>query len=140
MNPLTATGSQISWRGRAANIVDAAIGQALVSIEAASRNLSSSTAASSPKDRANAYDDILIASQDAVDATRRAIEELEKEGVAEGDAVLADIKRDEGPALIRALAAAGVDIHEARWVGTDLEAIFFTETGAVQTPETIHAG
>ena len=79
MNPLTATGSQISWRGRAANIVDAAIGQALVSIEAASRNLSSSTAASSPKDRANAYDDILIASQDAVDATRRAIEELEKE-------------------------------------------------------------
>ena len=50
------------------------------------------------------------------------------------------IKRDEGPALIRALAAAGVDIHEARWVGTDLEAIFFTETGVVQAPETIHAG
>lgn len=92
MNPLTATGSQISWRGRAANIVDAAIGQALVSIEAASRNLSSSTAASSPKDRANAYDDILIASQDAVDATRRAIEELEKEGVAEGDARMQDLR------------------------------------------------
>ena len=68
------------------------------------------------------------------------LEVLGAKGTAEGDAVLADIKRDEGPALIRALAAAGVDIHEARWVGTDLESIFFTETGAVHTPETIHAG
>jgi len=68
------------------------------------------------------------------------LEVLGTKGTAEGDAVLADIKRDEGPALIRALAAAGVDIHEARWVGTDLESIFFTETGAVHTPETIHAG
>jgi ABC-2 type transport system ATP-binding protein len=68
------------------------------------------------------------------------LEVLGAKGMAEGDAVLADIKRDEGPALIRALAAAGVDIHEARWVGTDLESIFFTETGAVHAPETIHAG
>jgi ABC-2 type transport system ATP-binding protein len=58
----------------------------------------------------------------------------------DGDAVLADIKRSEGPALIRALVEQGVDIHEARWVGTDLEAIFFTETGSVQTPEADHAG
>jgi ABC-2 type transport system ATP-binding protein len=75
-----------------------------------------------------------------VSPAAQVLEVLGAKGVAEGDAVLADIKRDEGPALIRALAAAGVDIHEARWVGTDLEAIFFTETGAVQTPETIHAG
>ena len=61
-------------------------------------------------------------------------------GVRDGEAVLADVPRAEGPALIRALVEAGIDIHEARWVGTDLEAIFFTETGAVQTPETIHAG
>jgi signal recognition particle subunit SRP68 len=46
----------------------------------------------SSKDRANAYDDILIASQDAVDATRRAIEELEKEGVDEGDARVQDLR------------------------------------------------
>ena len=59
--------------------------------------------------------------------------------VTQADTVLADVTRDEGPALIRALVEAGVDIHEARWVGTDLEAIFFTETGSVQTPETIHA-
>ncbi len=61
-------------------------------------------------------------------------------GVRDGEAVLADVPRAEGPALIRALVEAGIDIHEARWVGTDLEAIFFTETGAVQAPETIHAG
>lgn len=61
-------------------------------------------------------------------------------GVRDGEAVLADVSRAEGPALIRGLVEQGVDIHEARWVGTDLESIFFTETGAVHTPETIHAG
>jgi signal recognition particle subunit SRP68 len=73
--------------------VDAAIGQALVSVDAASSVLdqSSSTTLSS-KDRANAYDDILIASQDAVDATRQAIEELEKESVDEGDARMQDLR------------------------------------------------
>jgi len=76
----------------------------------------------------------------SVTQTAQVLEVLGAKGAAEGDAVLADIRRDEGPALIRALAAAGVDIHEARWVGTDLESIFFTETGAVQAPETIHAG
>ncbi|MDQ8029795.1 MAG: ABC transporter ATP-binding protein [Brevundimonas sp.] len=50
----------------------------------------------------------------------------------DGEAVLAEIKRPEAPALIRALVEQGVDIHEAKWVGADLESIFFTETGAVQ--------
>jgi len=76
----------------------------------------------------------------AVAQQAQVLEVLGATGTAEGDGVLADLQRDEAPALIRALAAAGVDIQEARWVGTDLEAIFFTETGAVQTPETIHAG
>jgi signal recognition particle subunit SRP68 len=90
---LTYTDTQITWRGRTANIVDAAIGHALVSVDAASAVLDkSSTSAASAKDRANAYDDILIASQDAVDATRRAIEELEKEGVDEGDARMQDLR------------------------------------------------
>jgi ABC-2 type transport system ATP-binding protein len=61
-------------------------------------------------------------------------------GVRDGEAVLADVSRAEGPALIRGLVEQGVDIHEARWVGTDLESIFVTETGSVQAPETIHAG
>lgn len=65
---------------------------------------------------------------------------LGAEGAREGDAVLAAVTRAEGPALIRALVEQGVDIVEARWVGTDLESIFFTETGAVQAPEADHAG
>ncbi len=67
----------------------------------------------------------------------RALDVLGTRGKHEGDAVLADVPRNEGPAVIRALVEAGIDINEARWVGTDLESIFFTETGAVQTPEAI---
>jgi signal recognition particle subunit SRP68 len=64
-----------------------------VSVDAASAVLDQSSGnTTSSKDRANAYDDILIASQDAVDATRRAIEELEKEGVAEGDERMQDLR------------------------------------------------
>lgn len=70
----------------------------------------------------------------------RVLEVLGVKGSRDGAAVLADVSRAEGPALIRALVEQGVDIHEARWVGTDLESIFFTETGAIQTAETIHAG
>lgn len=69
-----------------------------------------------------------------------ALSVLGAKGVVEGDAVLADIKRAEGPALIKALVEQGVEITEARWVGTDLESIFFTETGAVHAPEADHAG
>lgn len=69
----------------------------------------------------------------------RVMEVLGAKGSRDGDAVLADVSRAEGPALIRTLVERGVDIHEARWVGADLESIFFTETGAVQAPETIHA-
>jgi ABC-2 type transport system ATP-binding protein len=47
----------------------------------------------------------------------------------DGDAVLAAIPRHEGPAAIRALVEAGVEIEEARWIGADLEAVFMTETG-----------
>jgi signal recognition particle subunit SRP68 len=89
----TPSGSKITWRGRTANIVDAAIGQALVSVESASTELASTLdSTTSSKDRANAYDDVLISSQDAADATRRAIEELEKEGVDEGDARVQDLR------------------------------------------------
>lgn len=71
----------------------------------------------------------------SVGAAAPALAVLGPKGVSEGEAVLADVPRAEGPAVIKALVEAGVDIHEARWVGTDLESIFFTETGAVQTPE-----
>ncbi|MDO9078747.1 MAG: ABC transporter ATP-binding protein [Brevundimonas sp.] len=55
-------------------------------------------------------------------------------------AVLANVPRAEGPALIRALVEAGIEIDEARWVGADLESVFFTETGSVRAPEAPHAG
>lgn len=71
----------------------------------------------------------------SVGAVAPALSVLGARGSAEGEAVLADVPRAEGPAVIKALVEAGIDIHEARWVGTDLESIFFTETGAVQTPE-----
>jgi len=75
-----------------------------------------------------------------VSAPDRALELLGGKGQVEGQAVLAQIPRGEGPALIRALVGRDIDIHEARWVGSDLESVFFTETGAVQAPEADHAG
>jgi ABC-2 type transport system ATP-binding protein len=46
-------------------------------------------------------------------------------GRADGpDAALADIRRDEAPALIRALVEAGVEITEARWREADLEGVY----------------
>src|SRR5690606_30330318 len=53
----------------------------------------------------------------------RVLAVLGTRGARDGEAVLADVPRAEGPALIRALVEQGVDIHEARWVGTDLESI-----------------
>lgn len=46
-------------------------------------------------------------------------------GVADGaDAALADIRREEAAALIRALVEAGVEIVEARWRDADLEGVY----------------
>jgi ABC-2 type transport system ATP-binding protein len=50
---------------------------------------------------------------------------LGAKGVADGaDAALADIRRDEAPALIRGLVEAGVEITEARWRDADLEGVY----------------
>ncbi|KAF2762153.1 hypothetical protein EJ05DRAFT_535420 [Pseudovirgaria hyperparasitica] len=86
----------ITWRGRKANIIDAAIGQALASVAIAETELSqfltSATEDTTSREKGGAYDGILIASQDAVDATRHAIEELEKEGVEEGDSRMQNLR------------------------------------------------
>lgn len=85
--------TKITWRNRTANIVDAAIGLALAQVEMSSAQLTGALETSTtPKDKANAYDDILIASQDAADATRRAIDELKKEGVGEEDRRVQDLR------------------------------------------------
>ncbi|KAF1811632.1 hypothetical protein P152DRAFT_507864 [Eremomyces bilateralis CBS 781.70] len=87
--------TNISWRGREANITDASIGQALATVQSEAAKLKSALAdlmQSSNKERGAAYDDILIANQDAADTVRHAIEELEKEGVDEGDTRMQDLR------------------------------------------------
>jgi ABC-2 type transport system ATP-binding protein len=74
----------------------------------------------------------------AVSPASGALDVLGARGKAEGEAVMADIQRGEAPALIRALVERGIAITEARWVGADLESIFFTETGSVQAVEDDH--
>lgn len=59
----------------------------------------------------------------------KVLEMLGDRGRPDGEAVLADITRAEAPALIRALAGAGVDVSEARWVGGELETAFRFHTG-----------
>lgn len=75
-----------------------------------------------------------------VGSVEQALAVLGAKAAASGQAVLVETSRADGPGMIRALVQAGVDIHEARWIGTDLESVFFTETGAVRAPETDHAG
>ncbi|KAF3067163.1 Signal recognition particle subunit SRP68 [Daldinia childiae] len=79
----------ITWRSREVKIEDAAIAVALASIDTATARLTEKLASSDvilPKEMAAAYDEVLIASQDAVDATKHAIDELKEEGVSQDDA------------------------------------------------------
>jgi signal recognition particle subunit SRP68 len=78
----------ITWRSRTVELEHASIAVALSSVAAAVKNLTemlSSTPLDHPKERAAAYDGVLIASQDAVDATKHAIDELVGEGISQGD-------------------------------------------------------
>lgn len=78
----------IQWRTRTVKLEDADTAQALAAVSSAEENLSSFLSANSdaaPLARASAYDEVLIPSQDAVDATKTAIDELSAEGVPQGD-------------------------------------------------------
>ncbi|KAB8303472.1 hypothetical protein EYC80_004890 [Monilinia laxa] len=82
------TPKTITWRSRTVDLEDAAIATALGSVKSASLKLAevlSSETVKNPKDRGSAYDEILIASQDVVDATKHAIDELVSEGVGQSD-------------------------------------------------------
>ena len=70
----------------------------------------------------------------------RAMAVLGDRAVLDGEALLATVPRAEGPAAIRALVEAGVDVEEARWVGADLEQVFMSETGWTGVKEPPHAG
>ena len=93
--PLIDAPTTITWRNRKANIVDASIGQALASVNAAEaqlRKFLSDTPSASNQEKAAAYDDVLVASQDASDAAQRATDELKKEKVDEGEQRMQDLR------------------------------------------------
>lgn len=80
----------ITWRSRTVDIVDPSIAQALFSVGAAKEHLSRlfsepSNRHLSAKEKAAVYDEVLIPSQDAVDATKSAIDQLAGEGLGAGD-------------------------------------------------------
>ncbi len=78
----------IQWRSRVVNLEDAATAQALAAVSNAESKLSAfltSNPDAAPQDKAAAYDEVLIPSQDAVDATKTALDELSAEGIPQGD-------------------------------------------------------
>lgn len=80
----------ITWRSRTVALEDASISQALAAASAAETRLTawlaeSADKSATAKDKAAAYDNVIIASQDAVDATKTAIDDLASEGVDPGD-------------------------------------------------------
>ena len=78
----------LTWRNREVKIEDAQIALAWASVDEAKSRLSQkleSLEEGNPFEVAAAYDEILSASQDAVDATKQAIDELRAEGVGQGD-------------------------------------------------------
>ncbi|KAK2696523.1 hypothetical protein QWA68_004619 [Fusarium oxysporum] len=79
----------LTWRSREVNIEDAQIAMAWGAVLAAKDRLAKDLAepkGRGPYELAGAYDEILMLSQDAVDATKQAIDEMRAEGVEQGDA------------------------------------------------------
>lgn len=78
----------LTWRSREVKIEDAAIAIAWAAVGTARGRLAEKLASAGPlhpRDMAAAYDEILTTTQDAVDATKQAIDELRAEGVAQSD-------------------------------------------------------
>lgn len=78
----------LTWRSREVKIEDARIATAWQAVQAAKSGLAEklpSIDRSHAYETAAAYDEILTATQDAVDATKAAIDELKGEGVGQGD-------------------------------------------------------
>ncbi|PHH76773.1 hypothetical protein CDD80_1223 [Ophiocordyceps camponoti-rufipedis] len=82
------TPKTLTWRSRQVQIEDAQISQAWASVLAAKSRLADDLARATdwePRKVAAAYDELLTATQDAVDAAKQAIDELKAEGVAQSD-------------------------------------------------------
>lgn len=79
----------LTWRSREVQIEDAQIALAWSSVNSAKERLSETVAQhqnKGPHEIAAAYDEILTTTQDAVDATKEAIDDLRNEGVGQSDA------------------------------------------------------
>ena len=80
--------TSLQWMSRNVKLEDAATAQALAAVSSAERTLSSflsANPAATARAKAAAYDEVLIPSQDAVDATKTAIDELTADGVPQSD-------------------------------------------------------
>lgn len=79
----------VTWRSRTVPLDDASISQSLAAASAAEARLTTWLAdagkSAAAKEKAAAYDNVIIASQDAVDATKSAIDDLASEGVDPSD-------------------------------------------------------
>lgn len=78
----------IQWKSRTVGLEDSATAQALAEVSSAEGRLSSylsSNPDATPRSKGAAYDEVLIPSQDAVDAIKIAIDELLAEGVSQSD-------------------------------------------------------
>ncbi|CCU74223.1 signal recognition particle 68 kDa protein [Blumeria hordei DH14] len=78
----------ITWRSQTIDLDDSLIAAAIMSVNEAVKKLSKSLASISSekvRERALAYDEALTMSQDAVDATKQAIDELLGEGISQSD-------------------------------------------------------
>ena len=79
----------ITWRGRVVVIQDPSVATAWSAVEISKARLAEAVASKwpdyLPKDKAASFDDLLLASHDAVDATKTAIDELRAESVTQSD-------------------------------------------------------
>lgn len=86
---VVASTRMLTWRSREIKIEDATIASAWAALDLAKARLEAQLVAGgarmAPKDKAAAYDDVLTVSQDAVDATKAAIDDLRAEGIPQGD-------------------------------------------------------
>lgn len=78
----------VVWRNRKVPVEDAEIALKLEALDTAASELSQKLSSSvdlKPNSKAEAYDAVLELSNDAVDATQQAIDELKEQGVPQGD-------------------------------------------------------
>lgn len=120
----------IQWRSRTVKLEDAATAQALAAVSVAEEKLASSlwsNADASPQAKGAAYDEVLIPSQDAVDATKTAIDELSADGIPQGDQRMQSLQ----------ITRTAVNYALVGWRVGRNRVLCGTQDGAVSEPEAL---